>query len=94
MRLDSRAKLERERFVVKLGSSFGCGTMGCMTNLKLDDALVREVLEATGKTSKREAVQIALEDFVRYRKQLEILEHFGTVEYEEGWNNKRQRQIP
>jgi Arc/MetJ family transcription regulator len=65
-----------------------------MTNLKLDDALVREVLEATGKTSKREAVQIALEDFVRYRKQLEILEHFGTVKYEEGWNNKRQRQIP
>lgn len=32
-------------------------------------------------------------NYIQYRKQLKILELFGTIEYEEDYDYKQQRQI-
>jgi predicted CopG family antitoxin len=62
------------------------------TNLQLDEKLVEEVLLRSGKRTKREAVSDALAEYVQRRKQLEILDFFGTMEFEPDWDYKRERQ--
>jgi Arc/MetJ family transcription regulator len=62
------------------------------TNLQLDEKLVEEVLARSGKRTKREAVNDALAEYVQRRQQLEILEFFGTMEFEADWDYKRERQ--
>ena len=64
------------------------------TNLQLDDQLVSEALTLSGKRSKREAVNEALEEYVRRRKQQKILEFFGTLDETAGWDYKKERQTP
>ena len=64
------------------------------TNLQLDDQLVSEALTLSGKRSKREAVNEALEEYVRRRKQQKILEFFGTMDETAGWDYKKERQTP
>ena len=64
------------------------------TNLQLDDQLVSEALTLSGKRSKREAVNEALEEYVRRRKQQKILEFFGKLDAEPDWDYKRERRNP
>ncbi|MFW6214181.1 MAG: type II toxin-antitoxin system VapB family antitoxin, partial [Spirochaetota bacterium] len=42
------------------------------TNIVIDDALMKEALEATGLTTKREAVELGLRMLVRLKKQENI----------------------
>jgi Arc/MetJ family transcription regulator len=67
-------------------------TTGMATNLQLDEELLEEVLVRSGKRTKREAVNDALAEYVQRRKQLEILEFFGTMEFESDWDYKKERQ--
>jgi Arc/MetJ family transcription regulator len=62
------------------------------TNLALDDDLIREAQEIGGHKTKREAVTVALEEYVRRRKQLRILELEGTVEYDADYDYKEVRK--
>ena len=48
------------------------------TNLALDDGLIEEAQRAGRHRSKKEAVTAALEEYVRRRQQMRILEAFGT----------------
>jgi hypothetical protein len=48
------------------------------TNLALDDQLIEEARLAGSHKSKKEAVNAALEEYVRKRRQLRIIEAFGT----------------
>ena len=41
--------------------------------------------------TKRDAINAALEEYVRKRKQLEILGAFGTIEYDDDYDYKRER---
>ena len=61
------------------------------TNLDIDPALLEEAVRAGGKRTKKAAVTEALEEYIRRRKQREILSLFGTVEYEEDYDPKVQR---
>jgi Arc/MetJ family transcription regulator len=61
------------------------------TNLHIDDKLLEKVLKASGKRTKREAVNEALTEYVQRREQLKILEFFGTMEFHEDWDYKQQR---
>jgi len=45
-------------------------------------------------TTKKDAVNLALREFVQRREQLKILDMFGTVEYDEGFVYKAQRKAP
>jgi hypothetical protein len=55
-----------------------CKYLHMATNLALDDQLIEDARRAGCHKSKREAVTAALEEYVRKRQQMSILEAFGT----------------
>jgi Arc/MetJ family transcription regulator len=61
------------------------------TNLNLDDALLEETLRLSGKKTKREAVNVALAEFVSRRKQRRILELFGKLEWDPRFDHRKER---
>jgi Arc/MetJ family transcription regulator len=62
------------------------------TNLALDDKLIEEARRIGGHTTKKDAVTAALDEYIRRRKQQEIVNLFGTVEYERGYDHKAYRR--
>ena len=62
------------------------------SNLKLDDALVAQVISISGLGTKREAVNLALSEYVRRHQQLEILSLAGTIDYDPDYDYKAARQ--
>jgi len=62
------------------------------TNLALDDRLIEEAQRAGKHKTKKEAVTAALAEYIRRRKQLRILESFGTVDFDPGYDYKAERR--
>jgi hypothetical protein len=62
------------------------------TNLDLDDELISSAVELGGHKTKRAAVNAALEEYVRHRKQLKIFELFGTIDYDPNYDYKAERR--
>jgi hypothetical protein len=62
------------------------------TNLAIDDRLIEEARELGHHHSKKDAVNAALDEYVRHRKQLKILDLFGKIEYYEDYDYKRERK--
>lgn len=58
------------------------------TNLALDDDLIEEARRIGRHRTKKEAVTRALEEYVRRRQQLEILDLAGTVPFDESYDYK------
>lgn len=71
-----------------------CNTMYMATNLQIEDNLIQEALLLGGHRTKRAVVEEALREYVQRRKQLKILELFGTIEYDPEYDYKQQRQKP
>jgi len=61
-------------------------------NLEIDENLIQEALKLCGDRTKRAVVEEALREYVQRRKQLKILELFGTIEYDDDYDYKQQRQ--
>ena len=61
------------------------------TNLEIDNNLIKEALKLGGHRTKRAVVEEALQEYVQRRKQLTITELFGTIEYEDDYDYKKQR---
>ena len=66
------------------------------TNLALDDRLIAEAVRLGKHKTKREAVTTALEEYVRAKKRLGILDLIGKVDYVDGFDHKalRRRRSP
>ncbi|PYV18584.1 MAG: DUF2191 domain-containing protein [Acidobacteria bacterium] len=62
------------------------------TNLALDDRLIERARRVGRHKSKKEAVTAALDEYVRHRKQLELLRRFGTIDYDPRYNYKARRR--
>lgn len=62
------------------------------TNLDIDPKLLERALELSGQRTKTAAVRQALEEFVARREQARILELFGTLEWDSGYDYKRERE--
>ncbi len=62
------------------------------TNLALDDRLLQEALKIGGKATKRETVTEALQEYISRRKQVGVLELFGSVDYDRKHDYKKQRR--
>ena len=69
-----------------------CKLIHMATNLALDDALIEEARRAGKHKTKKEAVTTALEEYVRRRKQVRILEAFGSFEFDPGYDYKAERR--
>lgn len=61
------------------------------TNLNIDDSLIEKAVILGKHKSKREAVNTALEEYVKLRKQMRIKELFNSIDYDKTYNYKRQR---
>jgi Arc/MetJ family transcription regulator len=62
------------------------------TNLAIDDRLIEEAKKLGSHRTKKEAVNAALDEYIRRRKQQRILSLFGSIEYDEDYDYKRERR--
>lgn len=61
------------------------------TNLALDPELLNQVLELSGESTKKAAVTLALKEFVTRREQRKLVELFGTLDWDEGFDYRAER---
>jgi len=62
------------------------------TNLHIDEKLLAHALKAGGHKTKRETVDEALREYIRFREQKRVIEIFGTIESVEDYDYKAQRR--
>ena len=62
------------------------------TRVPIDRRLTLEAQKLGHHRTAKDAVTAALEEYVRRRKQLDILRLFGTIEYDPSYNYKRERR--
>jgi Arc/MetJ family transcription regulator len=62
------------------------------TNLAIDDGLLDEALRVGGRKTKRDTVNEALQEYIQRRKRRDFVKLFGTVEFREGWDYKKDRK--
>jgi len=63
------------------------------TNLAIDDKLINEAKAVGHHKTKREAVTAALERYVQWHKQQQILELAGTIDYHPDYDYKKIRML-
>lgn len=61
------------------------------TNLAIDDRLIEEARKLGRHRTKKETVTAALDEYIERRKQRDILALFGTIDYDESRDYKRER---
>jgi Arc/MetJ family transcription regulator len=62
------------------------------TNLAIDDGLLREAQAIGRHKTKKATVTEALKEYIRKRKQLEVLNLFGKIDYNDDYDYKKGRQ--
>lgn len=61
------------------------------TNLQIDDSLITQAVKLGRHRTKKAAVTQALTDYIHHLEQENVLSLFGSVDYVQGYQNKRQR---
>jgi Arc/MetJ family transcription regulator len=64
-----------------------------LANFAIDERLLDEAMRLGGHSTREEAVTAALEEYIRCRKQLQILDRFGTVDFDPDYDYKKMRQL-
>ncbi len=62
------------------------------TNLALDDQLIEEARKIGGHKTKKEAVSVALQEYIKRHKQRRIISSFGTVHWDPSYDYKAERR--
>jgi hypothetical protein len=68
-----------------------CRILDMATNLSIDTALIDEALALSGEKSGKAVVTLALQEFIARRKQTQLLELLGQLEWDEGFDYKTER---
>ena len=63
------------------------------TNFTADDSLLREAIRLGGHSTRKQAVNEALKEYIQRRRRVAVLKLFGTVEFDESYDYKRERRI-
>ena len=63
-----------------------------VTNLNVDTALLQEAIALDEAAGGEAVVEKALRSYIQYRKQLQVVDRFGPIDYDETYNYKQQRQ--
>jgi len=61
------------------------------TNLAIEQELLEKALEVSGLKTKKETVNLALQEFINRHKQLEILNLFGKMDPDPKYDYKKGR---
>lgn len=61
------------------------------TNLSIDPALLNEALAVAGEKTKKATVTKALQEFIARRRQRELVELFGKLDWDGDFDYKRER---
>jgi len=61
------------------------------TNLSIDRELLETALEVGGLKTKKDTVNLALEEFIQRRKADEVISLFGTIDYDREYDYKKMR---
>jgi hypothetical protein len=62
------------------------------TNLALNDSLIEEARTIGGHKTKKDAVNAALTEYVERRKQLNVTQLFGKIDYDSDYDYKALRR--
>ncbi|NUR97037.1 MAG: type II toxin-antitoxin system VapB family antitoxin [Kribbellaceae bacterium] len=62
------------------------------TNLAIDPRLLDEALAVSGMRTKKEAVTVALQEFIARRAQARLVDSFGTLDWDESYDYKQDRR--
>jgi hypothetical protein len=61
------------------------------TNLSLDPKLIEQAVKVGGERTKKAAVTRALEEYIARRKQKNMLDMIGKLEWDESFDYKAER---
>lgn len=61
------------------------------TNLNINPLLLQEAFELSGAKTKKEAVNLALEEYILHKKQLRFISILGTIDFDPDYNYKKHR---
>jgi hypothetical protein len=56
-----------------------------------EEVLIEEAMRLGGHQSREAVVRAALEAYVRRQKRMEIVSHFGTIDFDESYDYKAER---
>jgi len=62
------------------------------TNLAIDERLLEEALRVGGRRTKKATVTEALEEYIRRRRQADVVTLFGKVKMDPAYDYKAQRR--
>ncbi len=65
---------------------------GIMTNIAIHDDLLHQVIQLSGLTDKKMAINTALAEYIDNRKKQNLINMFGTVEYYDDYDPKQTRK--
>src|SRR5436853_681465 len=68
-----------------------CGDPHMATNLSIDPGLIERALELSGERTKKAAVTKALQEFIARRRQKQLLDLVGRLEWDASYDYKTQR---
>ncbi len=68
-----------------------CKILHMATKLSIDPDLLDRALDVSGEKTKKAAVTIALKEFIARREQKRLLELFGNLEWDSGYDYKAER---
>lgn len=63
------------------------------TNLAIDDHLIEEAKRIGGHKTKKAVVTEALEEYIQKRRQKQVIDLFGTIDYDPDYDYKSQRKV-
>ena len=61
------------------------------TNLAIDDKLIEEARDIGGHKTKKQAVTAALQEYIKRKRQVEIVSLFGTIDWDPAYDYKAER---
>jgi Bacterial antitoxin of type II TA system, VapB len=61
------------------------------TNLALDDNLIIQAQKIGHHRTKKEAVMVALKEYIAHKEQLKIIDLFGHIDFDEKYDYKKAR---
>jgi Arc/MetJ family transcription regulator len=62
------------------------------TNIDIDDALVGEVMKVANVRTKKDAVHLALQEFLKAKKRKDLFELAGKIEFDDRYDYKALRR--